>query len=350
MPRPSGRLVATLFLTVLALGASACGSSSSEDPPTVAAASDDPEPVPTEIPEGTTLRIGDQLEYLQTVLGLAGEDQDFPYEIEYSAFVGGPPMLQAFQPGAIDSGFVGSTPLIFAQAGGQDIAAVAGWASNGGGYDLVGAPGIEGIDGWEDLEGRTVAFQVGTAGHSALLQALDEAGLSLDDITPVDLPQTQISAALQSGAADVGLQVEPLTSVYLAQNPTAAVLDQASLVTDRSSFLIATGSTLDDDAKAAALADYAGRLIRAFAYLADHPDEVAQAVYVDTYGLPAERAAELVARNGGTAFLTFPDDIVPAQQHLADLLHGAGVIPGEIDVAAEFDARFAAIVEEASTG
>ena len=30
-------------------------------------------------------------------------------------------MLQAFQGGAIDTGFVGSTPLIFAQAAGQDI-------------------------------------------------------------------------------------------------------------------------------------------------------------------------------------------------------------------------------------
>ena len=38
-------------------------------------------------------------------------------------------MLQAFQAGAIDVGFVGSTPLIFAQAAHQDVVGVAGWAT-----------------------------------------------------------------------------------------------------------------------------------------------------------------------------------------------------------------------------
>ena len=71
----------------------------------------------TKIPAGTVIKVGDQLDYLKTVLKLSGEDQDFPYKVEYSAFVGGPPMLQAFQAGSIDTGFVGSTPLIFAQAG-----------------------------------------------------------------------------------------------------------------------------------------------------------------------------------------------------------------------------------------
>src|SRR5688572_14121478 len=32
-----------------------------------------------EVPAGVTLEVGDQLEYLQTVLALAGEDDDFPY-------------------------------------------------------------------------------------------------------------------------------------------------------------------------------------------------------------------------------------------------------------------------------
>ena len=61
----------------------------------------------TKIPAGTVIRVGDQLDYLKTVLKLSGEDQDFPYKVEYSAFIGGPPMLQAFQAGSIDTGFVG---------------------------------------------------------------------------------------------------------------------------------------------------------------------------------------------------------------------------------------------------
>ena len=84
------------------------------------------------VPAGTTLRVGDQVEYLQTLLSLSGQDKDFPYTVEYSSFIGGPPMLQAFQGGALDTGFVGSTPLIFAQAARQDIVAIAAWASENG--------------------------------------------------------------------------------------------------------------------------------------------------------------------------------------------------------------------------
>ena len=307
-------------------------------------------PDPEAIPAGTTLRVGDQLEYLQTILRLSGEDQDFPYEVDYSSFIGGPPMLQAFQGGALDTGFVGSTPLIFAQAQGQDIVAVAGWASENGSYGLVTAPGVDDIDGWGDLAGKRVAYQRGTAGEAALLQALDSAGVPPDDVTTVDIPITQATAALQGGSADAAITVEPLTSVYLASSPTAKVVDHASEITDRSSFLIATRSTLDDEAKSAALADYTARLVRGFAYLRDHPDQVAQAVYVDQYGLTPERAAEVVEQQGVGSFIELPGEVEDQQQTLADLFVDAGQIPEKVDVAAEFDTRFNDLVQEAQGG
>ena len=84
--------------------------------------------------------------------------------------------------------------------------------------------------------------------------------------------------------------MEPLTSVYLAANPAAKVVAKANVITDRSSFFIATKDALGDQAKSAALADYISRLVRGFAYTSAHPDEVAQAVYVDQYKLPSDRA------------------------------------------------------------
>jgi sulfonate transport system substrate-binding protein len=341
------RLVVGLVATVVGLGA--CSSDAStragddDDRATTTAA---PVALPAEVPPGTTLRVGDQLEYLQTVLRLAGEDQDFPYEVEYSAFVGGPSMLQAFQGGAIDTGFVGSTPLIFAQAQGQEVLAVAGWASDGAAYTLVTAPGEDEIDGWGDLAGRRVAYQRGTAAEAALLQALDTAGVAPEDVTPVDVPVPQTGAALQGGSADAAVSVEPLTSTYLAGNPSARVVDGADEITDRSSFLIATGATLEDGARSAALADYLTRLVRAFAHQRDHPDEVAQAVYVDQYGLTPERAAELIEVQGVSSFLDLPGEVQDQQQALADLFVAAGQIPAELDVSAEFDGRFNQLVQE----
>ncbi|CAN5615233.1 hypothetical protein BH10ACT3_BH10ACT3_22760 [soil metagenome] len=69
-------------------------------------------------------------------------------------------------------------------------------------------------------------------------------------------------------------------------------------------------------------------------------------MFVKQYGLPPERAAELVEANGPTSFISLPDDIVDQQQALADLFFEAGQIPAKIDVAPEFDARFNDLIQE----
>jgi sulfonate transport system substrate-binding protein len=340
----------TALIALLVLVGAACSSDAStradaaDEGPTTTAA---PVTTAATIPDGVKLRIGDQLDYLKTILELAGEDQDLPYEVEYASFVGGPPMLQAFQGDAIDIGFVGSTPLIFAQAAGQDIVAVAGWAAEEASfYGLVTAPGVDDVQGWEDVRGKRIAYQRGTAGEAVLLQSLDEAGIEPDEITPVDVSQLQVAATLQGGGADLGISIEPLTSGYISGNPGTEQVARAGRITDRSSFLIATRGTLDDEGRSAALADYITRLVRSFEHLRDDPDAAA-GVFTDLYGLTPERAAELREESGPTTFYPVPDDeLIEAQQHLADLFVEAGQIPEEIDVSAEFDNRFNELVEQ----
>jgi sulfonate transport system substrate-binding protein len=354
MHRPSRPLrpaSALLLVGALALGLlSACSSSdastrSSDDTgkSTTTAAQ---VTVPETIPAGTTLKLGDQLNYLETVLRVSGQDKDLDYKVDYASFVGGPPMLQAFKGNSIDAGFVASTPLIFAQSAGQEISAVAGWAPEQGLGGLLTADGS--ITSWADLEGKKVAYQRGTSAEAALLQGLDDAGLELSDVTTVDVPITQINATLAGGSADAGVSTEPLISLYLADHPDATVAVHADAITDRASFLIASKATLDDKAKTAALADYTGRLVKAFAYLNDHKEELAEAVFVEKYGLPKARAQEIVdAGNGTTEFFPLPGDILEPQQNLADLFTEAGQIPSKIDVSPEFDGRFNDVVAEA---
>jgi len=350
MSRRTRSLLAPLLAAVVAAATlAACSSDAStragaaDDGPTTTAA---PVTVPTSIPAGTTLRIGDQLDYLKTVLSISGQDEDLPYELSYATFVGGPPMLQAFQGGALDAGFVASTPLIFAQAAGQDLVAVAGWASDRGlGGLLANDPDIE---GWADLAGRRVAYQRGTSAEAALLSGLAAAGLSADEVTTVDVPITQINAALESGSADAGVTTEPLISLYLAGHPEAHVAAVPDAITDRGNFLIASPDALDDPARTAALADYLQRLVRAFDWIEDHPDALTKAIFVDQYGLAPERAEELVSSGNGTIrFFPLPGDVLDAQQRLADLFVEAGQIPRPIDVATQFDSRFNEVVEEA---
>jgi sulfonate transport system substrate-binding protein len=299
------------------------------------------------IPPGTVLKVGEQLKNLSTVLTLGHQNQNFPYQVQYSEFVGGPPMLQAFEGGSLDVGFIQSTPLIFAQAAGQHITAVAGWASSGSAYALVAAPGERAIKSWAGLKGKRVAFQEGTALESALLEGLHSAGLSLHDITVVNLPVTQVAAALQGGSADAAIEVEPLLSAYLQNNPTAQVVARPAAVTEKSQFIVASSSALANKGVSAALADYITRLIKSYEYLALHPQGVVQTIYEGQYGLKPARAASVSSLVGVSKFFALPGALLAPQQNLANLYQAAGSIPAHISVNKEFDPRFNSVVTAA---
>jgi sulfonate transport system substrate-binding protein len=302
------------------------------------------------IPPGTVLRLGDQANYLKTYLALANQDDDLAYGVEYSSFDGGPPMLLAFRADAVDVGFVGTTPLILAQAQGQDLRAVAAWAPPRSPYSLVTAPGVDDIKGWSDLKGKRVAYQRGTADQAALIRALDTAGLSIDDVTTVDISQTQMGAALQGGSADAGVSWAPFTGGYLAANSSAKRVAVGTALTDRTALLIASRSTLSDDGKRAALADYIARLVRSFNYLRAHPDRIVEGLYVKELGLTRSAGESLLAATGVERFIALPGKVAQEQQRLADLYVEGGEIPAKIDVAREFDARFSQLVETAQHG
>ena len=87
--------------------------------------------------------------------------------------------------------------------------------------------------------------------------------------------------------------------------------------------------------------------MRGFQYTSAHPDQVAQAVYVDQYKLPLARAQEIVKQNGGTSFVKLPGAVVKQQQKLADLFYSAGEIPSKVDVKKEFSTKYNAVVAAA---
>ena len=347
--RSTVRPLTTVAAVLLVLGMVAAGCSNDAST-RVDAASDEPTttaaPVVSapEVPPGTVLRVGDQLDYLKTILSVSGQDKDLPYTVEYANFVGGPPMLQAFQGGSVDAGFVASTPLIFAQAAGQSIVATAGWAPEGGLGGLIATD--PSIKDWADLKGKSVAYQKGTSAEAAVLTGLDEAGLSLSDITTVDVPTFQVTATLKSGAAVAGVTSEPLISKFLAENPDAQLVLRPSDITDRGAFLIASTEALADDARSAAIADYITRLVKAYGVLSKDREKIAQSVFVGQYGLTPEQASALSESNGITTFLSLPGDISKPQQELADRFFAAGQIPAEIDTAKEFDTRFNELVQQ----
>lgn len=337
--RRSGWLVLGVALSSVALGAPAALAQG------VAGAVGTGAGVSTSVPSGTTLRVGDQLNGLHTLLS-ADDQANFGFTISWSNFLGGPPMLQAFQAGAIDVGIVGTTPPIFAQAAGQQIVAVAAFGTANSDADLVTAPGVH-ITSWKQLEGKSVTYQQGTVSEAIVLAGLHSVGLKLSDIKTVNLPVTEATASLENHSADAGILDEPLTDAYLQQNPTAKLVQVAPGLSARLTYIIASKAAIADPAKRAAIATLLAHLVKSEAWTDTHEASYAELEYVKQYGLPASEANKLITELGKTTFYPITSALYQAQQTQANLFTAAGEIPSHVDVGPEFDPVFNGVVEQA---
>ncbi|HEX4720910.1 MAG TPA: PhnD/SsuA/transferrin family substrate-binding protein, partial [Pseudonocardiaceae bacterium] len=109
-----------------------------------------------------TLRIGDQQQYVEEPLKLSGELSNLPYQVKFDQFGSGPLVNQAFGANAIDVGFMGDTPAMFAQASNLPLNVIAVSSTSGPGTTLLARAG-SGIHSLADLRGKKIASTRNTA-------------------------------------------------------------------------------------------------------------------------------------------------------------------------------------------
>jgi sulfonate transport system substrate-binding protein len=316
--------------------------SPTSSPPEVAAPAAAPTLPNTSVPAGTTLRIADQFGLFASVLGLAGMDQDIPYDVEYTTLSPGVLQMQAFRAGEVDLGVVSPLGLVQAAAGAVELHAVGRWHTDFALYALVTAPGVSGIDGWEDVRGKRVAFQRDTMGEALVMLALADAGMSLADIDVVDIPHSQVRAALEGGDADVGVTGEPFVSTYLSDNPTATYVFGIENPMAQSTVIVAADRALEDPALSAAVAEYLSRLDRAFTKLTADRAAFTDLV-VTVWNLDRGYVERILQASDGVRMESVPGDLSESYRRLTDLLADRGDISSDLDIDRLFDDRFAGL-------
>lgn len=93
-----------------------------------------------------------------------------------------------------------------------------------GNDQIIAAPGITSV---ADLRGRTVAAEEGTVDHYLLLLALQEAGLTQEDIEFTPLLTDAAAAAFVAGQVDAVGVFAPFTTTALAREGSAAISTSA---------------------------------------------------------------------------------------------------------------------------
>lgn len=165
-------------------------------------------------------------------------------EVEWiSGLLKGSLMTESMASGELDiASVMGGTSAIVSYAGGRDITIVGGYSRAPQGFGIVVRPDSP-IESVADLKGRTVVGPVGTEVHYLLAKALEEEGLSLQDIElRNDLVPNAISYVI-NGSADAALAVEPTMSVHEYQGKVRVLrtgeglMPGATFVAVRGSFL-----------------------------------------------------------------------------------------------------------------
>lgn len=247
--------------------------------------------------------------------------------VEWVEFQFGPPMLEALGAGAIDIGYVGDTPPIFAQAAGAPLVyAACATATCSGILVREDAP----LRTVADLAGKRVALAKGSSAHSFTVLALKRAGLGFGDIRPHYLAPADAVAAFATGAVDAWTVWDPYLALAQGRHGgrllTSSELDPAlrsnSFYLANRDFAEAWPGTLD-----AALQEIAAVTRWAAGDLDGLADLAAAATGVDPQ---AQRIA--VGRQEIDLRPVTPATLA-AQQAIADAFHALGLIPRAVDVA-----------------
>jgi len=334
--------VAAAVGVLAVLGTAGCVADAAADSPGGSLAAADP--LPTEVPAGTTLVVGDPT--TEAALELAGDEieHDFSFDLEWANLSGGPQTIEAFRAESLDVGAVAEIPPIHATWTGVPVSIVAtqyreNW-QDAPVYELAGRPGVT-LGSLDDLAGKRIAFSPGQAQGALVLKALAAAGLTQDDVELVELPSTGdvYSTALAAGEVDVaplgGTQLYRYLSTYEAEGAQSV----RHGLRDDAGHLYSPKAVLEDPAKAAALDEYVEVWAKARVWIEAHPEEWKQGYYVEHEGLTDEDAQYLTDH---AAVVDIPADLtegIARTQETIDLL-AAELDKEPLDAADLFDQRF----------
>jgi sulfonate transport system substrate-binding protein len=290
------------------------------------------------------LRVGDQLHGLETMLKAAGEDKSGDgYSIQWSNFVGGPAVIAAQTGGSVDLGWMYETPLVFAQAAGSPIKVIAAARPIRPGTSQVAlvvsirSP----IHDVADLRGRHIAFLPGTVTQYLLVRLLEQAGMSLADIRPVNVTSFG-SSLLDNGTVDAAVTAGPYLSQMLADGKVRILATGGEPLTPELQYIVASNRVLDDHSRDAAVADFIARVARAMRKRQEEPDAEAP-VYAKALGFPIP-VIEQYLKLAPSRFTPIDPDVIGAQQTLENTFFKLGLVSRQTDAAQLFDHRYDALV------
>jgi len=247
--------------------------------------------------------------------------------VKWVEFPAGPQLLEGLNVGAVDVGFVGEAPPIFAQAAGARFVYI-GFDPAAPEAEAIVVPKDSTIKSVAELKGKKVALNKGSNVNYLLVKALEKAGLKYSDIQPVYLPPADARAAFERGAVDAWVIWDPFLAAVEHQSGARLLQDGKGLVNNYSYYLAERGYAQSQPKVIQALFEDT----QAQAVTLKGNIKAAAAVIAPLQGLAPEIVEKSLTRyQFGVKPLT--PAVAAEQQKIADTFHGLGLIPSPIRVA-----------------
>lgn len=271
--------------------------------------------------KGNTINILKEKGNLEEALNEAG------YSVEWKVFPTGTVLLEALNTNNIDFGHASDGNAVFMQAGGHDLHYIASEAPYPEGVALVTKEESD-IETVADFRGKTIGVTKGGNQHYLLLVALEQEGISLDEVEiKFYKDAAEGLAAFTKGEFDVYGSWDPYLAIVEDKVATRTIVNGTDLTENRT-FYFATEKFLAEESEATAV--ILEELQNADQWANDNKDEVADI-------LAAELGLEVAPLQEANNRRTFgvekiDEEIVASQQQLADTFYQAELLETEISI------------------
>lgn len=246
-------------------------------------------------------------------------------KVVWYEFTSGPPLLQALNSGSLDLGEVGGAPAVFAQAApGSQVAYVAYEPEV---YRGILVPKQSNLNTLADLKGKKVAYAKGSSANFLVLAALNKGHLGLSDIQSVYLQPTAAREAFDRGDVDAWAIWDPYLAAAQLQDG-AKVLVSGSQLPKQYGFIVGRMTYVKQ--YSSAVKTVISDLNAVSTYVKTHQAIAAQELAQAT-GIDASVWKLTLSRRGYGVF-PMNQEVVRAQQAIADSFYQGGLLQNKVDV------------------
>lgn len=271
-------------------------------------------------------------------------EKKYDVKIVFQSFSYGAPENQAMAAGALDLASAGMGPAIVASARlPAKLLAISILEQT-----AIIIPADSGITNVAELKGKRIAYPgKGSQQYPLLLRALQDAGLTVDDIELFKTKGSDVPTLVEQHSVDAGITWDPHVSKALAGGKTKVLLKAENILPLKSGHYIGNGvygRTEFIDANPELVGDIMVAITRAVKFIIDNPDQ-AIAMWSKEIGFdPAVISYSL--KEGISVYNT---DIVPSQKTIDEytvFLKQAGILkPTDVPkIAPEYAAKALTIV------